>query len=224
MRDLVILARRSDRADEAPPTPEGVAACVDPGYDGSSTVLPVLDLPHADMQARFLFGRRSPIAIDGLAWLATGDALPAAWAGLYRESFRLTVRAELGWRPPTDELGDPLDVVKQVSFLHAADGYGEDVFRPHYRHHVEIARRHMPALWQYVQNDVVATGGEASEAVGVVAVSELWFRTTDDFLNRYFPSVEDQQQFSSHEGFLDLSKASSFVCSSHRIATPEGDA
>ena len=78
----------------------------------------------------------------------------------------------------------------------------------------------MPALWQYVQNDVVGAEGNAAAAEGVMAVSELWFRTTDDFLNRYFPSEADRRAFSAQEGFLDLTQATSFVCTSHRLAQP----
>ena len=135
---------------------------------------------------------------------------------------RLLAHANAKGKIPGIDVGlEAGDVVKPVSFLHASEGYAEQAFRDHYRAHVEIARRHMPALWQYVQNDVVATRGDAKEAIGVMAVSELWFRTTDDFLNRYFPSEADQKEFSSHEGFLDLTQATSFVCTSHCPADPE---
>jgi hypothetical protein len=219
MRDLVILERRRAAEEEAPSALPGVTPQVDrrPEADPSGASLPLLDLPHRDEEARRRFGTRPPIAIDALAWLAPGADLPAAWSEVYLESFRLAVRAHPGWPAPPDDVADPHDVVKQVSFLHAAAGYAEARFRAHYRRHVEVARRHMPALWQYVQNDVTAAHGDALEARGVVAVSELWFRTTDDFLNRYFPSEADQREFSSHEDFLELSQATSFVCTSHRV-------
>jgi hypothetical protein len=68
---------------------------------------------------------------------------------------------------------------------------------------------------------VVEIGGtDAAAADGYVAVSVLWFRTTDDFLHRYFASPEDQAQFTAQEGFLDLTKAFSLVLTSHPGAGP----
>lgn len=188
-----------------PVTPQEVV------FDGS---IVTLDRPHPNPEARDRFGRRMPIEIDGLAWLPQGASLPTAVAGRFRERFRLSLRTQVAWRPDAREASAPLDVVKQVSFLHASAGTDPATFRDHYRRHIEIARRHMPALWQYVQNEVEAVDHAAPEAVGVMAVSELWFRTTDDFLNRYFPSEQDQRDFSAQEGFLDLSRATSFICTS----------
>ena len=63
-----------------------------------------------------------------------------------------------------------------------------------------------------------ATG--ADPAADIVAVSVLWFRSTDDFLNHYFASPEDAAAFQAEEGFLDLTKAFSFVMTSHPSAGP----
>jgi hypothetical protein len=217
MRDLVILEGRSGGPDEGSLAPGDLAVPVVVTVEGS---MPVLDLPHGNPDARDLFGRKAPIAIDALAWLPAGGALPGPWSEVYHERFRLSLRPHLGWRPPPGGPADPLDVVKQVSFLHASADTDDETFRAHYRHHVEVARRHMPALWQYVQNDVVGAEGDAASAEGVMAVSELWFHSTDDFLNRYFPSEEDRREFSAQEGFLDLSQATSFICTSHRSVDP----
>ncbi len=212
MRDLAILEERTDLAD-ADEVPVGDTS---PAPVPDTTSAFVLDLPHANKDARNLFGTRMPIEIDALGWLPSGAPLPDAWSARYVERFRFSLQTHVAWRPPSDESGDPAEVVKQVSFLHGSAGTTEETFRDHYRHHVALARRHMPALWQYIQNDVESIGGDAAEGVGVMAVSELWFRTTDDFLNRYFPSEKDQREFSAQEGFLDLTKATSFVCTSHQ--------
>lgn len=225
MRELAILERKAGSARGA----EGEVRSAALGVPTTAPTIvtehdsrPVLDLPHRNEEARVLFGRQSPIAIDALAWLPKGSALPEPWSEIFAERFRLSVAAHVGWRPPPAESSaDPSDSVKQVSFLHASAGTDEKAFRAHYRHHVELARRHMPALWQYVQNDVEGASDDAIPAAGVVAVSELWFRTTDDFLNRYFPSEADRREFSSQEGFLDLSQATSFICTSHHLASPE---
>jgi hypothetical protein len=217
MRDLVVLRSSSGPID---PAEHDLGRVVERVCEGGSDV-PVLDLPHPSADARRRFDFDFPIQIDALAWLPVGEALPDAWAARFDESFRYTVAKTVGWPAPTEDKASPDDVVKQVSFLHGADGYTLDAFRAHYRDHVGIARKYMPALWQYVQNDVEAIRGDAPEARGVLAVSELWFRTTDDFVNRYFPSEEDQRAFSSHEGFLDLRFATSFVCASARPSLPE---
>jgi hypothetical protein len=217
LRDLLILERSIADDESAGTFVDHAAPCVVTSIDPA----PVLDLPHSNAEARTLFGRHAPITIDGLVWVEPGAPLPSRWRANYVERFRLALESHPGWRPASSTEAEPLDVVKQVSFLHASDGTDEPTFRAHYRHHVEVARRHMPALWQYVQNDVVGASGNAASAQGVVAVSELWFRTTDDFLHRYFPSEEDRRAFSAQEGFLDLSQATSFVCTSHLLADAE---
>ncbi len=141
---------------------------------------------------------------------------PSATLGrAFCTDLELTVETHVGW-DGTDDGVDVEDAVKQVSFLHASAGTSLDEFRAHYRDHVGVARRHMPALWRYRQHDVVSVQGPNAEiGGGVVAISELWFRSTDDFLHRYFASPEDEAEFRSHEGFLDLPRAFSFVCASH---------
>lgn len=165
----------------------------------------IIDAPHPHEESRRRFGRRTAFAAPALGW--TNDNSPAPAGG---PTFAL--KEHVGWLARDAEPADPLDVVKQVSFLHKSDMVDLAEFRTSYRHHVEVARRHMHTLWQYVQYDVESiTGSHAEPAQGIVAVSVLWFRSTDDFCNRYFATPEDQAQFQSEEGFLDLPKAFSFV-------------
>jgi hypothetical protein len=174
----------------------------------------IVDLPHPHEEARRRFGRRTAFAAPALAW--TNDDQPTAAGG---PTFAL--REHVGWLARDLDAVDPVDVVKLVSFLHKSDSVDTAQFRASYRHHVDVARRHMHTLWQYVQYDVDAiTGPNAEPAHGIVAVSVLWFRSTDDFCNRYFASPEDQAQFQSEEGFLDLPKAFSFVVTSVPSAGP----
>jgi hypothetical protein len=173
----------------------------------------IVDRAHPNETARRRFGRRTAFGAAALAWTAQ---TPVAGADVW-----FALDEHIGWVAPDAPSADPLDVVKQVSFLHKSDTVDLVGFRRHYRHHVEVARRHMHTLWQYVQYDVTAIGGPgAAKADGIVAVSVLWFRSTDDFLHRYFASAEDQQQFQSEEGFLDLTKAFSFVISTQPPAGP----
>lgn len=170
-----------------------------------------VDVPHPNEEACDRFRRPGAFAVGALAWQDDDAPLTGALAGL-DAGITFTVDPVVGWRPST-AAPDPADVVKQVSFLWATPGWSIDDFRAHYRMHVGVARRHMPALWQYVQHDVVAVDGPASApAADVVAISTLWFATSDDFLHHYFASPEDEAEFRSHEGFLDLPRAFSFVC------------
>jgi hypothetical protein len=180
-----------------------------------------LDLPHADDQARARFSRPGLLPVDALLW-SDGDA-PGAVPEEFVSDLELTVETHVGWVATDASHADPDDAVKQVSFLHASAGTPLDEFRSHYRDHVDVARRHMPALWQYRQHDVVdVRGARRNLGAGIVAVSELWFQSVDDFLHRYFASPEDEAEFRSHEGFLDLTKAFSFVCSSHALGRGKG--
>jgi hypothetical protein len=216
-RDLVILTARDGNSD-----PSVAAHGFEPVVDRGRSGLPLVDLPHGDEAARARFGRRRRLPMDALVWLPEGDAVPAALASSYAEAVRYTVVDHVGWRPYAYDPADPADVVKQVSLLAASDGYGEEVFRAHYRHHVGVARRHIHALWQYVQNDVVAVQGGSEHEQAITAVSELWFHHTDDFVNRYFPTPRDEEVFRSHEDFLDLTKAASFIATSHVLDAPGG--
>jgi hypothetical protein len=220
MRDVAILRSRNEPIEPTELPLRRVVERVEGEVGGVSTA--VLDLPHPSAEARARFDFEFPISIDALAWLDVGESLPEGWASFFDESFRYTVSSKVGWPAPAEDEARPDEVVKQVSFLHGSEGYSLEAFRGHYRDHVGVARKYMPALWQYVQNDVEAIVGDASEAKGVLAISELWFRTTDDFVNRYFPSEADQRAFSSHEDFLDLRFATSFVCASARGVGGEG--
>jgi hypothetical protein len=179
----------------------------------------IVDVPHANASVRERFSRPGPFAIDALVW-----ASAAAPATDVATTLTFTLEEHVGWPAPDDDDADPGEVVKQVSFLRAADGYGEAEFRVCYRHHVAVARRHMPTLWQYVQYDVTGVAGPdpatVRAATGIVAVSVLWFRTTDDFLHRYFASPQDAIEFRSHEGFLDLSGAFTFVAGCELAPSP----
>jgi hypothetical protein len=181
----------------------------------------LLDLPHPHADARRRFSRPGLFAVDALWWTDGASAPPLP--DVIGADLAFTVESHLGWGATDADDVDVDDVVKQVSFLHASEGTPLDKFRSHYRDHVEVARAHMPALWQYRQNDVVAvSGAQRAIGAGVVAISELWFRSTDDFLHRYFASPADEAEFRSHEGFLDLPKAFSFVCSSHALGPEPG--
>jgi len=183
----------------------------------------VVDLPHPDGAARARFSRPGTFDAAALVWTAAEPHERAGPSFGPSSGPSFDLEEHVGWlAADTDAVAaDPLDVVKQVSFLRKSDTVGVDGFRDHYRHHVELARKHMPALWQYVQYDVLGVDGPAADpAADIVAVSVLWFRSTDDFLHHYLASPEDAAAFQAEEGFLDLTKAFSFVMTSHPSAGP----
>lgn len=190
-----------------------------PPHEVASGKATVFDRPHAVAEVRDRFKRSGPFAPAALRWTASDprrDGDGAAVRGSAGPIFELA--EHVGWLAAASEVAatDPRDVVKQVSFLCASETVTRDEFRAHYRDHVALARRLMPSLWQYVQYDVVdVTGRGAEQAGGIVAVSVLWFRSTHDFLHRYFLTRADEDEFRSHEGFLDLARAFSLVLSSH---------
>jgi hypothetical protein len=187
------------------------------GGEAADDGLVALDLPHRDRAVRDRFARQGAFAVDALLWQRGTTASAAAHPQALLAALTFTLRPHLGWWNEDSAIDDQADIVRQVSFLVASDGYDRADFEKHYRHHVDVARRHMPSLWRYVQNDVVAVAGpQAQAAEGIVAVSELWFRRSDDFLHRYFASAQDAEEFRSHEGFLDLSRAFSFIAERHR--------
>jgi hypothetical protein len=199
-----VLIRRAGAADRAS------------GEIGAPGVAGVLDVPHGNEEARRRFARAGQFPIDALWWTGGADAAPVPEP--FTSDLAFAVETHIGWDAPGSDAADPDDAVKQISFLHASEGTSLDEFRSHYRDHVGVARAHMPALWQYRQHDVIdVIGPERAIGAGIVAISELWFRSTDDFLHRYFASPADEAEFRSHEGFLDLSKAFSFVCSSRTL-------
>ncbi len=194
---------------------------------GSTAPAGVIDTGHPDDAARAKFRRPGPFPMAALCWTVVGAAPPDVPTAS-GPTFDLV--EHVGWLAPADEIAstDPADVVKQVSFLHASTGVTIDEFRAHYRDHVALARRLMPSLWQYIQYDVhdiqydvhEIGGDRADRAHGVVAVSVLWFKTTADFVHRYFLTPDDAEEFRSHEGFLDLTKAITFVGTSHPTSGP----
>ena len=206
MRDVAILRSRNESID---PTscPSGASSNGSKGSWQLSTAV-LTASSSAEARARFDFDFRS----RSTPWPGWASANLCPPNGLSSTSRLIHGSSKVGWSAPAEDEALPDDVVKQVSFLHGTEGYSLDAFLDHYR--VGVANKNMPALWQYIQNDVEAI---VADARGRGARDlELGFRTTDDFVNRYFPSEADQRAFSAHEDFLDLRFATSFVCASAR--------
>jgi hypothetical protein len=112
--------------------------------------------------------------------------------------------------------GTPTPGLKHVSLLAAAVPRAE--FRAAYRHHVELVREHLPLVWRYVQNDVERTAG--ARAGELVAISELSYRSDADYERRWAYGAEGEAEFRSHEGFLDLPRTVTAICTEHVLRAP----
>ncbi|NLE78213.1 MAG: hypothetical protein GX610_01295 [Rhodococcus sp.] len=152
------------------------------------------------------------------------DAILSRW---YRDTDRPGDGASLGdtsalWSFAVDEHigiertndwpdGTPTPGLKHISLL--CGTCPTDEFRVAYRHHVELVHEHLPTMWRYVQNDIEsATGDRADE---FAAISELSYRTHDDYERRWRYGAAGEVGFRSHEGFLDLPKTVTLMCTEH---------
>jgi hypothetical protein len=78
----------------------------------------------------------------------------------------------------------PPATIKAVSFMVRRDGMTVEEFRGRYREHAKVAHEHHLGCSRYVQNDVVGVAGTG--ALEIDGVSELWFPTRTDFVDRYW--------------------------------------
>ncbi|HEX7095396.1 MAG TPA: EthD domain-containing protein [Acidimicrobiales bacterium] len=130
------------------------------------------------------------------------------------------VEAASGWRVEErvawedDVAPDPsAPGVKSVSFVVKPGELSVEEFRRHYREHAEIARDHH-GCWKYVQNVVLAPVTLPPGKV-IHAVSELWFRSLDDFVEHFYrhgaASVEAVRKDTAD--FVDFASSTSMLVS-----------
>jgi hypothetical protein len=93
-------------------------------------------------------------------------------------------------------------------------------FRAAYRHHVELVHEHLPLVWRYVQNDIDASDGVRGGEFA--AISELSYRSDAHYALRWARGAASEAEFRSHEGFLDLRKTITAICTEHVLRTPPG--
>lgn len=114
-------------------------------------------------------------------------------------------------RPRTWPLGEATPGLKHLSLLCGTVPTAE--FRAAYRHHVELVHEHLPTMWRYVQNDIDrAVGPRASE---FAAISELSYESQVEYDRRWAKGDAGEEEFRSHEGFLDLPKTVTMMCTEY---------
>jgi hypothetical protein len=116
-----------------------------------------------------------------------------------------------GW-DHSDDGGEVLGAkaVKMVSFVVRRPGVERRKFERDYAEHVAVARVHHPGVWRYVQNIVTRGSGEGAD--GVEAVSELWYRSSDDFLTRFYANDDSPRVVKTdNEEYIDFARTRSLV-------------
>jgi hypothetical protein len=148
-------------------------------------------------------------AIDRLEVAPTLPGAGTAWSFAVTE--HIGIERHRDW---PDDVATP--GLKHVSFLAAT--VPTAAFRAAYRHHVDLVLEHLPTMWRYVQNDVDRAHGSGAD--GVAAVSELSYRSDDDYERRWAKGPAGEEEFRSHEGFLDLPRTVTLLCAEHVLRSP----
>jgi hypothetical protein len=195
---------RCIRRGRDPHDPEAALAALEPPGAWQR----VIDVVGRDQDLLAVHGMppKLPVRYELLSW-EWGDGTPAFSAAGehgYRVSERLVFdelppRNAAGWRPG----------VKQISFLRRPPTVSPEEFRTLYAHHTEKLRDDQPGIGKYVQNVVEESSPGAPQLDGV---SELWFASLEDFLERYWsgPGVAEREARETGR-FLDFTRTWSLI-------------
>jgi hypothetical protein len=108
--------------------------------------------------------------------------------------------------------GQPTPGVKFVSLVAKPPDLPLDEFKERYRNHGAVAREHHGGCWRYVQNIVV---GPVTLPPGKIihAVSELWFHSLEDFVDRLYTRRPESVEAVAEDtkGFIDFRNTTSVL-------------
>lgn len=121
-----------------------------------------------------------------------------------------SVRSRVGWtHNHVADADTPTPGVKMISFVKRRDDISPQQFDERYRNHIAVAREHHGGMWQYVQSVVVAP--LTTDAPPIDGMSELWFRSADDFRNHFYTAErspdavrEDTSSFIDYAGTFSV--------------------
>ena len=101
--------------------------------------------------------------------------------------------------------------LKQMSLVARRPDITFDEFVARYRNHVNIAKVHHIGCWQYVQNFIAEPTGTRPAPL-IDGISELWFRSVDDMIERFYtaPGSPDAVREDT-TGFIDFSNTRSYL-------------
>jgi hypothetical protein len=101
--------------------------------------------------------------------------------------------------------------IKQMSLVARRPDITFDEFVTRYRSHVNVAKLHHIGCWQYVQNFIAQPIG-TRPAPAIDGISELWFRSVDDMVERFYtaPGSPDAVRDDT-SGFIDFANTRSYL-------------
>lgn len=162
---------------------------------------------------RLLRGTQPPVPrADVICWTVDRRAVDPAPG--------YVVEQRLCWDDGLDRShAGPTPGVKQLSFVRRPAGLAPDDFATRYRAHADVARQHHAGVARYVQSTVLRC--DSSSLPPLDAVSELWFATEDDYVQRYYATPASQAEVRADtERFVDFTTTWSVVAVEH-VITPQ---
>ena len=224
----ITLVRRRDDVDESVFTRQLLeyGALVAQHCDGVVKV--AVNIVQTDQQLFEKIGLRiRPIEWHALVhtWFAEPHPAPHSWRYPHSEQALaeqlLTVASEsTGWwvdennawtydRDWPDGVATP--GAKQMSLVARRPDITFDEFVARYRNHINVAKIHHIGCWQYVQNFVAEPSG-TRPAPNIDGISELWFRSIDDMVERFYtaPGSPDAVRDDT-TGFIDFANTRSYL-------------
>ena len=224
----IVLVRRRDDVDE----PEFARQLIDYGslvaehHEGVVKV--AINVVQTDQRLFEIIGLRiRPIEWHGLVHTWFESSHPTTQARRYPHSERaladhlLAIASEsTGWwvdennawpydRDWPDGVATP--GIKQMSLVARRPDITFDEFVTRYRNHVNIAKLHHIGCWQYVQNFVAEPVGVRPSPV-IDGISELWFRSIDDMVERFYTAPGSPEAVRDDtSGFIDFANTRSYL-------------
>ena len=194
--------------------------------DGVAKV--AINIVQTDQQLFEAIGLRiRPIEWHGLVhtWFDSPHPATRAWRYPHSEEaltdHLLTIAANsTGWWVDENEAwtydrdwpdGVATPGVKQMSLVARRPDITFDEFVARYRNHINVAKLHHIGCWQYVQNFIAEPTGTRPAPL-IDGVSELWFRSVDDMIERFYtaPGSPDAVREDT-TGFIDFSNTRSYL-------------
>ncbi len=113
------------------------------------------------------------------------DTAPAVLDEGFEPVHAWRVEEHSAWdHDPDDYDGSPSIGIKQISFVGKRPDLTDEEFAARYREHVPIALVHHAGVRKYQQNIVTRVASDGTSTVG--GISEFWFRSVDDLIDRYY--------------------------------------
>jgi len=224
----ITLVRRRDDVDEATFARQLIeqGRLVSQHHDGVVKV--AVNIVQTDQQLFEAIGLRiRPIEWHGLVhtWFDAPHPATRAWRYPHSEQTLadqlLTIAADsTGWWVDENDAwiydrdwpdGNATPGAKQMSLVARRPDLSFDEFVARYRNHINVAKIHHIGCWQYVQNFVAEPIGTRPAPL-IDGISELWFRSIDDMIERFYtaPGSPDAVREDT-TGFIDFANTRSYL-------------